>query len=755
MDHLPTIEDPWYPPPKVPCLCRPQDYDGQGILGFPERVGWKIDRERGPVLMDATKSSIESPGALLQSWLYYGMLCDVFRVGGLEIDVQDFIQSNDGESFVTTAALRGYLDKLATGAENIQQEVCHQRQKMVRDCLKEVFGLLEIYWDTPFLFGRWNISSVLSLDVVMSIAILGETLKNAVHQIWPTTLGPSPLREVYTARAQNPLQDRFREHGWCPNEAMMLFKELDSTGLYLASLLKRPFMQAVRHEKCCDEECVALQISESNYKIQHTDECPQSASCTNIVIEQSKISSILYSGGIPIIYAPIFPEDGSPPKAKVFDYNSNRIEYIAFSHVWAHGLGNPRQNALPSCQLLHLRHLSAKSALDFRQPAFWIDTLCIPVAPEHKRARKLAIAQLPSTFRQARRVLVLDADLQRSSKFASRTELATRIMCSGWMRRLWTLQEAVMSENSANVSKVNVQFLEAAVELNSIAAKSFNHRYHTEYAIIKGICNAFPQFQSRDRTFATLARAVEYRSTSKKEDEAICLAPILGLKYHQLSAVVREDTAEKRMQKLYTCIEQIPASILFNGEKKLGDGFRWAPASLIGSSAVKLSLDGVAAKCDESGLHVQFAGYVVTGNANQQRMTSRLLHDRVCIGERQNPFPKAMIIPDTRYHHRLAYNESIVFEQLIKETRTAAFIINPRDRYASVLVSVMSEIDGVIHATYLGRIGIRFFHRLGHIDDKGEPKWGSSSFNAKIHEGWQDDLVDTHEVLSDQRWCIT
>lgn len=614
---------------------------------------------------------------------------------------------------------------------------------MVRDCLKIVFGLLEIYWDSPFLFGRWNLSSILSLDVIISIIILGETLKNAALQIWPTTLGPSPLHEVYTARSQNPLQDRFREHGLCPNQAMMHFKELDITGLYLASQLERPFMQAVRHEKCCDEECVALQTSESNYKTIHTDECPQDASCIDTVIEQSKISSILYSGGIPIIYVPIIPEDGSPPKAKVFDYNSNRIEYVAFSHVWAHGLGNPQQNALPSCQLLHLRHLSAKSAaLNFRQPAFWIDTLCIPVAQEHKRARKLAIAQLPSTFRQAHRVLVLDADLQRSSKFASRTELATRIMCSGWMRRLWTLQEAVMSENGTNVSKVDIQFLEAAVELNSIAARSYNHRYYKEVAIVK-VISAFPQFQSRDRTFAILAHAVEYRSTSKKEDEAICLAPILGLEYHQLSAIMSEDTAERRIQKLYTCIEQIPASILFNGQKKLGDGFCWAPASLIGSSTLKLRLYGVAAKCNEYGLHVQFAGWVVTENANQQRMKSRFLLDRIYIGEAHNPFRRAMITPDAKYNHRAVYDESIVFQQLFKETRTPAFIINPKDQNTSVLVSVTSEIDGVIHATYLRRIRIRFFHTLAKLDDKGEPEWDSSSFDRKIREAWQDRLVDT------------
>ena len=46
-----------------------------------------------------------------------------------------------------------------------------------------------------------------------------------------------------------------------------------------------------------------------------------------------------------------------------------------------------------------------------RQPAFWIDTLCVPVDPQLKDFRKLAISRFDDTFRHARQVLVLDADL--------------------------------------------------------------------------------------------------------------------------------------------------------------------------------------------------------------------------------------------------------------------------------------------------------------------------------------------------------
>ena len=116
----------------------------------------------------------------------------------------------------------------------------------------------------------------------------------------------------------------------------------------------------------------------------------------------------------------------------VIVYIANGLEYVAISHVWAHVLGNPKANALPSCQILRLKRLSAdlvwSSTRRATQTAFWVDTLCIPIDPVRKELRKLAITQLANTFRQARQAVVLDADTPRSSRRCSRTELATRIL---------------------------------------------------------------------------------------------------------------------------------------------------------------------------------------------------------------------------------------------------------------------------------------------------------------------------------------
>ena len=118
------------------------------------------------------------------------------------------------------------------------------------------------------------------------------------------------------------------------------------------------------------------------------------------------------------------------------------------------------------------------------------------VDPAHKELRKLAITKLADTFRQATQVLVLDADLQRSTRRCTRTELATMILCSGWMKRLWTLQEAVMTEKTPNCSRLDIHFLEGPVEFNAADGKSILSLYNTETAM-KVIYCAFPHSWQR------------------------------------------------------------------------------------------------------------------------------------------------------------------------------------------------------------------------------------------------------------------
>ena len=69
--------------------------------------------------------------------------------------------------------------------------------------------------------------------------------------------------------------------------------------------------------------------------------------------------------------------------------------------------------------------------------------------------------------------------------------------------------------------------------------------------------------------FRTSTRALKYRTTSKREDEAVCLGPLLGLDPDQISAILGENSADARMKKLYILMSEIPAALLFNSTRKL------------------------------------------------------------------------------------------------------------------------------------------------------------------------------------------
>jgi len=128
-------------------------------------------------------------------------------------------------------------------------------------------------------------------------------------------------------------------------------------------------------------------------------------------------------------------------------------------------MGNPRANALPSCQLVELARLLAalppydaddkapttsfQAWLDhvsLQSPAapnpershhpqyFWVDTLCVPVSLSN--IRKQAIISMRSIYSNASRVLILDAELRSSTSATSLEEKLSRIASSAWVRRL-------------------------------------------------------------------------------------------------------------------------------------------------------------------------------------------------------------------------------------------------------------------------------------------------------------------------------
>ncbi len=122
------------------------------------------------------------------------------------------------------------------------------------------------------------------------------------------------------------------------------------------------------------------------------------------------------------------------------------IKYVALSHVWADGLGNPRRNALPNCQVVRICNTVAelnRTLNESNDPRseylVWVHTICCPVELEGKA---IALERIADVYKNSTHVLVLDSSLTCLN--TETCDLAERLLrtfsFSAWMRRLWTLQ---------------------------------------------------------------------------------------------------------------------------------------------------------------------------------------------------------------------------------------------------------------------------------------------------------------------------
>lgn len=328
----------------------------------------------------------------------------------------------------------------------------------------------------------------------------------------------------------------------------------------------------------------------------------------------------------------------------------------------ADGLGNPFDNALPRCQIRRLRDLAInlcnrfKLDIDKTEVAIWIDTLCIPVAEELKEYRKRAIRLLGRTYTKAVGVLVLDRELSHfESSKASILELAIRVICCGWLKRLWTLQEASLAIKADGIDTLYIQMADGPAYWNR-RSKCFEsgpsdpepapHRVNPLSVSVKDKKTDLvyglhfetvmqdrlpsireiqePRFGTR---FQSIMNAVQNRSTSKRDDEPICMASLLGL---DLQQILDARDADERMMKFYRILHEIPKAIVFAdfgipdflSRNLITAPYRWAPRSLLSlEQPMEINLAFSAmnnmdhpsylmGSCEHDGFHIQHPGYI-------------------------------------------------------------------------------------------------------------------------------------------------
>ena len=645
MDHLP------YPASAigrertiVPYVCLDK-YDGGPFMTYPTRTGSVPDLYLAGLfpgqfllshqtqLASLPKRELES---FYQTWLFFGLIHEML---GSVCVAEDFIYTcEDHTAVVSTSklkpALEEWIARVQTDTESPPVIYAH-----VARCLCILNAALSVR----------TLGSNLDPTIKLSLASLGQTLTYAANKAfsieypiqdskcpstWPMLIGDDYWKA------------RFLAHGWCVTEIRLI---LDTT----LSLQTRHFLACIDkrdaekdHQYCDTQQCMVYQNDLGAYQTKHVR---KGCDCEKLCIDPDILYNILRTGALPLIRI----RRGQTLKELSVDVVASRpgARYVALSHVWADGLGNPYANALPRCQLSYIGHLVNNLDLvahpqdiqhlnlkekdegvpqeheeEVEELLLWCDTLCCPVRPEE--AKLLALEYMYQTYQNASHVLVLDTSL-RTDKIESSDidEISMRIFTSPWMRRLWTLQEGALA---AVTNRLWFQLNHKVVNLRELRVNARDKFFSSidrkglagdMLRRLGSFANIFLE-ESSSHPRASLLKAMEalrYRSVSVRSDEPLLIGNLLGLDVAQILKG-GDGTVDRRMNRLWrlvpSSVHGIPRDLLFRvGPRLTEPGLRWAPATLLNENEVSIAIQPSEEEEDQAlltlsdGLSVRLPGF--------------------------------------------------------------------------------------------------------------------------------------------------
>ncbi|EXJ81203.1 hypothetical protein A1O3_07493 [Capronia epimyces CBS 606.96] len=564
MDHLPEVRNPAFPPLEIEYLREYEpavlQYDNLGFDGFPARAGWERQNLLAGTFDFTEQQRPRAVAAFLQQWLYFGLLSAALgHQHTIATILKDFTRVSDttGRRILTTSNLERYLQQRKT---NLSAEELHSDSITVQtfDAM-----LSETQLHVARYMCRGGAESETHpmrayTEISLSIMDLGLVLTRAKKRIWPSSRALGWQRSEFVLT-------RMSDSGWCPSDITMLSKLMTPTGMYFASLF-RPRLWQKDHVAggCTEDFCRVMNVPG-----------------TELAQYQTLIPTYVLTDTIPVVQ---LLEEGSGDAVLVLSavHFQDISQYVARSHVWIEGLGNQDSNALPRCQLSRLQKLVDQVSGN-RSTPFWIDTLCIPQSnyrPHLQPYRLRAINEMNHVYRNATAVLVLDSELAATSTTAPIEEQLARLSCSSWLRRLWTLQEAVLGV------KVLLQFVDGAVNLMTDIIQRLQDDSNF-FRLTQVVFTEFVDFpwriallrqQGGGHRIIKLWNACQYRDTSELQDEALCLTILLGLD----TRLITSTPVEVRWRTFPLQQATFPKDLVFtSGPRVPLDGFRWAPVSFI------------------------------------------------------------------------------------------------------------------------------------------------------------------------------
>ncbi|KIJ28478.1 hypothetical protein M422DRAFT_215377, partial [Sphaerobolus stellatus SS14] len=578
-------------------------------MNYPERKGWAWDELMG--YQNYGNRTRESVAAFFQTWLYFGTLISVFSVCDIQVKMTDFIcEDEQGKKLITTQKLPemiqewvnregvaqfGNKDTLIVskhGLLDMDNEVRHRRGNMIHTYLTRVLKFVDKYCNTKAqqeaeMFGTspefWPMDPVVALSIMAIGVPLSKMLLIIYNMPEPGPWGSSFL-----------LNQRMKDMGWCIRDIPIKISgssRIDRD--YYFSSYPSP-RRNLDHTKCDEVVCRANNVDVKVYATKHVIE---GCDCPHMHVPMEDLLDVIKAAGIPIIHW----RDG---KIKITRYDEKNItKYIAISHVWSDGLGNEEQSSLPTCQLSRLQGMvdglfaeahyvdedyANEKAVEYSsyvQVGFWIDTLCVPVGNDYVEYRQATIRQMGSIYKAAHCVLVLDSRVFEVPSSADILNKILRLYLANWHRRLWTFQEGLFAKS------LFFQFSDKALTLDEMAEEYTQYYSQAIPHLYSSVGDSFTEEflglyklwamlgMVKSGNFEWFVQEVGRRTTTKQQDESICLSTLMGLDPGELF----KHKGDARMACFYKMVGGFKPQIIFNPFPRLPiRGFGWAPISFVG-----------------------------------------------------------------------------------------------------------------------------------------------------------------------------
>lgn len=467
MDHIPkthnhsyVVEIPIY---DSAIAYREEPLGFQGFKDFPRSLGYNLEE------LELCSSELILPCDLLQSWLFFGLLTEIFGGPATQYKHEDFIRTDaSGRRMACTEMLDKYALYWTAMRCHEDREVVVRHARDVDSCLRLTNTVLNVVATSLKVTPGEDVWAAAMNALVLSLMTLGEYLCSVREGI--IRYKEAGTLELTTLKWHLPLIEKTLEKDWCVGEISMLKKWNGLTCLFYLTTIGRKLL-GKGHSTCTEQGgCQALQIDFTTYKTAHLGDC---ACNRRVGPSPNEIATIISSGQVPLV-ASVSSDLNQATGLRVFASGLNgpsRATYVAISHVWSDGLGNNEGNWLNECMFTHIQNLvnALHGSADFPVP-FWMDTLCIPKSSTFNAVKQLALAQMADIYRSADKVLVLDSSLQAvSCADISWVEMNMRVGYCPWSTRVWTLQEGRLAREAYIQFKdkpVNLTDLQKSAELN-------------------------------------------------------------------------------------------------------------------------------------------------------------------------------------------------------------------------------------------------------------------------------------------------